>query len=533
MKKSKKSYIERGNIPPTVSLAASKPPVSKGAKFTPATKITPADYGRIVFGLNQPNATAPLNAPAGFTTQIPYNSAINGTIITNPSPIPVTSLHQAFVLDPVVRLGFLYLYTTIINMIGDYHIPEYKYKEKADKQHKRIVDNGVLDKAIHHNLTKFLYGFAGGSLKEGVTDGATHWASFLALPPNSLLMAVTPEGELDPDFGLLHYYYNIASGFNQSPYGYSSQGNAPFASYGSPLTPQRNTTFNPIYVSAIPEKNRFLGVFNPMGLAGNFYGESLLPPAWNSLTNKYNFLSKLDQGITYKASPFVTIGCDTGTQVQTPSGFVNQSENINSILPDAAMSGYLVYDGINSLKIDKIDNTMDVEKMLAPLRYCDEQILISLCTPNLIANSGSYANAMANGEAYNIMLTNYCKMIANDIKQQVVITNLKLDLAPDEYPEDWGNFQLLDCSLSTRIQQGQLLQVQKELGILDITQLPDFNYARGKTGLDMVDELTPEMLNNIRMQLGSGAIPQMEANQMAKKPYAQGLKDVQDDHYGT
>ena len=72
------------------------------------------DYSTVAMGTEQKYNTAPLNVPAGFTTEIPYNTTINSTIIANPSPIPVTDFYKAMTTDPVVYSCMLYIITTIM-----------------------------------------------------------------------------------------------------------------------------------------------------------------------------------------------------------------------------------------------------------------------------------------------------------------------------------------------------------------------------------------------------------------------------------
>jgi len=117
-------------------------------------------------------------------------------------------------------------------------------------------------------------------------------------------MAATPEGELDPEFGTMQYYYNINSGWNQSPWAYSGGAPAELSAYGSMMVPTRQLTYNPMYISAIPEEWRILDVFNPVGLAGNFYGNSLINSIWSSVASKNNQIMKLEIATTYKASQF-------------------------------------------------------------------------------------------------------------------------------------------------------------------------------------------------------------------------------------
>src|SRR5690606_3012314 len=127
-------------------------------------------------------------------------------------------------------------------------------------------------------------GFALIKLNWDVIDGVTAIRSISILLPNSILMAATPEGELDPEFGTMQYYYNINSEWQQNPYGFGSNTVAEYSRYGSMMVPPRQLTYNPMYISAIPEEWRILDVFNPVGLEGNYYGHPLIPSIWSSLT---------------------------------------------------------------------------------------------------------------------------------------------------------------------------------------------------------------------------------------------------------
>jgi len=488
------------------------------------------NYGNVAFGNRQPNASAPLNVPSGFGTQIPYNSAINSTIIQNPSAIPVTTFYQVMVSDPIVYSSMLYMITSIISRIGDY--------KNSNKENEKIVCDAIKRvgkmKLCQSLLTSLWAGFAAIKLVWDYIDGYTTIKNILVLPPDSIMLAVTPEGELDPDFGVMQYYYNLNSEWNQNQKAFSNFGNAPFAAFSGYMSPQRQVSFNPMFLSAFPKNGRILHTFNPIGLEGNFWGTSMIQSIFSNVVDKNNLKFKLQVGATYKAAPMVVAQTDTQTMVETASGdYISKAQDFQQVMSEGAETGFLISEGMDAVKFTTLDNTAKLDEMIMAIQNCNHEIRAGLVTPDLVGNSGSYANAMANNQANNEIINNITEHVINTLINQFAKVILEEAVGEEE---DFGYFELLDNSLNDRAIWAKILESTKSLGIIDPKDIDDVNFMRKKMGLQPVDKLSDDIIYGMmglleagNMDLGSN-ITKMKED--IKAPYSGGLDKVQKNHYG-
>lgn len=492
--------------------------------------IVPMNFAEIAMGTKQKNGGAPMSVPNGFVTQIPYNSSINSTILANPSPIPITSCYHALTTDPVVYSSILYLATSIISRVGAYNNPK---DLEAQELVRSTIERIGKRKLLRGLLVKLWAGFSVIKLNWDLINGITSIKSIQVLPPNSILLAATPEGELDPEFGTMQYYYNINSGWQQSPFGYGGSQNAEFSRYGSIIVPIRQMTYNPMYVSAIPEEWRIIDTFNPVGLEGNYYGNSLINQIWSALTRKNNQIMKLEIATTYKAAPMVLFQTDTQTMVETVDGkYISKGQELREQMPSAAQTGYYVSEGMDAIKVVTIDNSADLDKILSTIYACNDEIRTGLITPNLVGNSGSYANAMANSSANSDIINNLTEDLIDTLINSLVKPVIKFGLNEDA--TEFGSFELLDNSLEDKALWSKILETTKGMGVIQPT-LEDINFIRNKIGFTPVDSLTDDLI----FQMTADILPLRGVNingtkQDAKIPYANGgVSEVKKDQYAA
>lgn len=541
----KRARTKRQYLPPAIPPALNATDLQAQSKVVETGKRVMyrglMNYGTVAFGDKQVNHGAPLEVPPGFATQVPYNSAINSTIIQQSSAVPVTTFYQAMVSDPVVYSCMLYMITTIISRIGDYTNPD-KECEKVIRDALNRVGKIKLLQAL---LTSLWAGFAAIKLNWDYIDGYTTVRNILVLPPDSIMLAVTPEGELDPNFGVMQYYYNINSAWNQNQKAFSSWGNAPLAAFATNMSPQRQVSFNPMFLSALPEEWRILHTFNPTGLAGNWWGNSMIQSIFPSIVDKNNLRFKIQVGATFKAAPLVWITTDTQTQVELPNGnTISQAQNVQNTIADGADTGFIITEGLGSVKLETINNTANLDEMANLVNMYNNEIRSGLCTPNLVGNSGSYANAMANSQANDVIINNITLHLIDTVERQFVKPILdnaiygKQGSLGAASPEDrtYGRFELLDNSLNDKAIWGNLLLNAKNLGIMDPQSLDDLNFMRKKLGMTEVDKLNEDLVYGMMGLLNEGNAD-MRANlaktkEELKEPYSGGLERVKKNHYG-
>lgn len=484
----------------------------------------------VTFGKNQQYSSAPMEVPNGFSTQIPYNTATNSTIIQNPSAVPVTDYYKIVTNEPVSFACCTYLTTAIMSRIGDY-VNKDKDVQKCIRDSLGLVGK---NKLLTMMLTSLWAGFSAISYQWGYYKGNTTIIGINGLPPDSILLAVTPEGYLDPEFGVMQYYYNINSLWQQNPKAFSSEGNAPLASLGGYMTPQRSISFNPAFLSAIPEKERMLFTFNPIGISGNHYGVSLVQPSYSSVMNKFNQLTKISIASSYKASPLVTALTDTGTTVETQNGSISMAQNVKNVVEQGVMSGWMIFEGMHSVTFDTIDNTADLEKMIGTIGYYDSQIRNSWITPDLIGGSSSFANAKVSSDNNTDIINNFTLHFIDGLMEQYVKKIIKE--AFDNDVEDFGYFELLENNIGNQSLRVKTAEGLFSMGILDRTDLTQVNTVLKQCGMPPVEKISDAVLFNQDVEMGllgkNKKTNITKTNEEIGTPYAKGKDEVFDDKYG-
>jgi hypothetical protein len=492
-------------------------------------------YNQVAFGTEQQGQNAPLIVSPGFATQIPYNSAINSTIIQNSSAIPVTNFYTIMVGDPIVKQCMLYLITTIISRIGEYNNPD----EELQKVIRNTLHRIGKTKLLQALLTSLWAGFAAIKLNWGDVDengnfeayvdedGYTTPKNIFVLPPDSVLLAVTPEGELDDNFGVMQYYYNLNSEWNQNQKAFSVYGNAPLAAFNATMTPQRQVSFNPMFLSAISKQWRIFHTFDPTGLAGNFYGSSMIAPVFSSVVNKNNVDFKMQVGATYKAAPMVVWQTDTQTQIEVPgsSKSISMAENIQNTLAEGATTGHYIIESQGGVTYGTIDNSMNFEEMVKLKEHYNAQIRAGLVTPDMFGNQGSYANGQSNSNNSQVIINNITKQILETVMNQFV--RPVADNAIGDV-KDYGHFSIKDNSLDDAAIWQKICEGGANMGVLDIADLNDVNIIREKISFPPKDEISENMLMQTNPLRGTNV---NKTKQEVGKPYANGLKTVTKNTY--
>lgn len=478
------------------------------------------DTQAVMFGTNQKNHNAPIDVPNGFTTQIPYNTSINSTIISNPSTIPVTDLYK-LQQNADVSSSLMYITTMIMARIGEY--------KNEDKRCEDIVNDSLKSmnkrKFMRSLLQALWAGFSVVHFEWGYLNRNTNIIGFKDLPPDSILLAVTPEGRLDEEFGVMHYYYNISSQWQQNGKAFSNVGNAPLSSFGAYMTPQRQVAYNPIFLSAIPEVERMIYTFNPTGMAGNFYGTSLVAGAVYSLVMDYNNqMAKIQIATSYKASPLVVFQTDTQTTVMDGGKVITMAQNVANTLRKGSQSGYMVFEGMNAMKFDTIDNTANLEEMIQVLDYYSKMIRTAMISHNL-SNGGSFASSKANQDNADDIITNFAEDLAHEMVEQHAKKVLDASVGVGKV-KDYGYYEIINDDIETQTLNTKIAESLTNGGFIDPTNLEQVNEVLRKTGYAPVKKVSSMAGLNMT---GAGQTNMTKTKESIKQPYAKGRSEVADD----
>jgi hypothetical protein len=224
------------------------------------------------------------------------------------------------------------------------------------------------------------------------------------------------------------------------------------------------------------------------------------------------------------------IETDTGTTVQNPDGsFSSKAQDIQRILPTASETGYAISEGLNAIKITTVDNTANIKEMQEYVMFCDDQIRSAYVSPDLVGNSGSYANAMANNQSSEVIINYITLDVIETMQKQLAERLIKFAFGEDEN-DDYGYFELVDHSLEDKATWAKIIESAREIGLLDMKKLEDVNLLRSKIGLPPLDKITDDMILGMQEQIGRGSnIGKM--NEQIKKPYANGMKNKKEHDY--
>lgn len=500
--------------------------VSQGGFFVANNAVNVQNnYGMVLYGDNQKYSGAPLKVPNGFVTGIPYRSGINSTIIQNPSPIPLHTYWTLTTSEPVSSSNMLYWVTLIVARIG-----QFTSKNKEYEKHVRKALKNVGFIKLKKSLAASVYmGVSVVKINWGI-DADTNLTipeSILYLPPESLMLAVTPTGGLDSKFGVMQRYYG-PNQYQQQPQGYGSQGAAPLASLGTSMIPQRQVGVNLTFVSALPESWYIIHTFNPFGDNSNHWGYSFHQASYNSVCEKYNYMQKVQIAASYKSAPLVMIETDSESTVEySPGQFEPLFTSMKKQFATMAGTGFGFVDGLGSIKVTTIDNTADLQKMWIPIDNCDDQIRIAHCVPNLVGDSGSFAGKKVNSDTHKNLANSIALQFIDTLKTQ--FSNRVIYAAyGDDVPEDeLGDFELLDNSLDDQIMWAKLFLDARNTGLLDPSNLEQVNFALHKMGMPPVDKVSEDVLMGIfdpsKEPANVGA-----AKQAMGEPYAKGIDKHED-----
>ncbi|MBP6432164.1 MAG: hypothetical protein KA319_10380, partial [Ferruginibacter sp.] len=197
-----------------------------------------------------------------------------------------------------------------------------------------------------------------------------------------------------------------------------------------------------------------------------------------------------------------TIGpCCNNDYHQGPEKFIEPTpENIQNTVAAAAATGYQIIEGMEAYKVDTIDNTANLDEMRNLLNHYNSEIRAGLCTPDLVGNSGSYANAMANNQANEEIINNLTLQVIHTVQSQLVETILDMAVYGDKNQgipvseREYGYFELLDNSLNDKAIWAKMIESDKEIGMIAPKNIEGFNFIRKKLGLAPITELNQDLV---------------------------------------
>lgn len=495
----------------------SSPAVWQDYKQTPIIPLQ--EQAQVMFGTSQQNNKAPMEVPAGFSSQVTYQSGINSAIVANPLLIPLEVLYKLATTEPVVSSDMAYWIAMLVSRIGPYKNPIKKYQDHGEGTLK-CVNFTEVKRAMGtscymgFSVIAWEYGKVPTTGRDGII-GKKH------LPQNSIQFAVTPEGKIDDDYGVLHRYYGTISNTMNNWSGYGATGINAITNVGGSDIPPRQTGVNLVFVSALPKMWRMVTTFNPQGYNGNPYGEPLTKKSYSAVVSKWGNWAKLETAMTFKAFPLNIIETNTETTVQYGDGTTaSAQQDLIKNMAKAMSSGVLVTGyGLNSLKINTVENTADIEKMIKSIEMCDYQIRVAHCSSDFVSNNGTFASAKVNADAQKEFKNTVVEYFVDVLMEQLIKPTLHAGFG--EHIEDYGYFEILDNSIDDKLKWADLYQKAAANGSYDPTDIEQLNYAQRKQGLFISDKITSTAMLGLNTNHGGDT---SAVKEIINEPYSKGLE---------
>lgn len=514
-----RNQAEPANTAPEMQTPAKPKPVKvEDNSFKPFNQpaINPlAEQTKVMFGTDQDIDAAPMTVPTGFATEITYQSGVNSTLIANPLLIPLQTLYKIATTEPTCAADMTYWTVVLMKRLKDYDNPVEKYQDHC-RESMHLIGFNKLKRAM---ATSFYYGFSAVKWIWGKspTTGRDMIVDFVHLPQASVQFAVTPQGKLDENYGVLHRYYGLINNTqNNSNFG---NGSGSFNVGGSDVPP-RVTGVNLTFVAALPKLWRMVMTFNPRGYNGNHYGEPFLKVSYPWVVSKYASWAKVETSLTFKAFPLNIIETNTETTVTYKDGSTaSAQQDLLKNMGNAMSTGILVTGyGLNSINVHTIDNSADVEKMMRPIEMCDYQIRVAHCSNDYVGNSGTFASAKVNSDSHKDVKNSIIMLFADTLMEQYIKYNLQAGFGQDI--EDYGCFSLADDSLDDQLKWADLYQKAQASGSYDPTDIEQLNYAQHKQGIKVSDKITSSAMLGLTDNTGGDLSAVKET---LNEPYSKGL----------
>lgn len=383
-------------------------------------------------------------------TSNPYQFNLFSDLITNPSSVSISEFQKMVYTQPILSAGLTIFNNLVINEIGKYQHENKKYTDFINDMLKNMDQS--FDDIISNMLTMMWAGFSIGE-KRYESDGRYIITKDIEpRPAQSFIYRVDSQGHLKED-GIIQYYFNnLWTGFGNM-LAFNAVGQCgqqipnPYASRGDFDYPWRTVWAQPIGTVIIPKSKCVHAIYKGLDGLTSPYGRSLLRAAYDSYLLRAELNRIARNAANFNAHPIPAIILDPN-EANTEYG-VDVLDDIagalDSLGVDGASNPYLLLKGTKeSVIIDKLDNTADLNGIVNMMEYYDKMLLTSILLPGELAglsDKGSYAL----GKTQQDLLGRNITKVANNIKdcfiRQVVKPMLELNF---NETKDFGAFLVND-----------------------------------------------------------------------------------------
>lgn len=402
-------------------------------------------------------------------TSNPSQFNLYSDIILNPSAISISEFQKMAYTMPVLSSGLTIIRLLILSKFGPYNHKNKKYKDFINKMIENM--NRPMTEINEDILSFFYAGFFVGE-KRYYSDGRyVYIIDVEPRPAQSIIFRVDAQGHLKDD-GIIQYFFNnLWTGYgNFLSFNYNNGCGAsrpnPYAARGDLDYPMRATWAQPIGTVVIPKEKCVHFAYKGIDGLTSPYGRSPLRPAYDSYVVRTEMTKITRNAANFKSSPIPVV-------IVSPNqaGRLLDDRDPFDIISDSLARlgepgrGYLLIEGTkDSVTIDKIDSTADLDHIVGLNKYLDAQQLLSIfLAPELMGLADHGSNAL--GETQHDLLDQIVTSLADKMKQsvwieQIVKPMLKLNFGEKE---DFGSFdsnENVSSNVALNIEKGQFLASQ-------------------------------------------------------------------------
>lgn len=470
---------------------------------------------------NKTEVTDDGNVQTPIGTSVPALYSVFYKFIQNPSTVSVDTYKRMIDTDDTVGSGVDFLTTCLTSRLGRY---EHKSKEITQWVNKAL-DN--LDGGWYNKVKEFLSAsWAGYFVGEKVwRNGDDGWVidRIVPLPPTSLMFEVDREGRIE-DQGILQYQRNFTpNGMNPSYFGgmrgsgfefYQAGGhngflqNDPLSKFGDMAYPIRNTNSFMYMTVRIPRDKCVHYSFDSQGKMGNPYGRSILRRAFNAYVSKQQTMQMMLRALDRKGTPLMIVYASPNVTVKDPNLVNNRAQVAGqNVGIDAARSASRVFQNIHNdsvvtlpgkkgqiYDVDVIPMDAHADQFITVIQHFDKAILRSLLIPSLVFSSGdgggAYALGQEHSKTFDKICDGYLEGLKQVIREQVIRPMLAYNFPRSAWEKDGiGDFTKLELSQDEKQKEAQNIETAVNTGILDLSNLADYNTAREKFGFEPAESV--------------------------------------------
>lgn len=505
-------------------------------------------------------------------TAIPYIFNIAGDLLINPSTVSPSTFKKIVESDYAVKAAMQHIINSVINTIGNYVHPDDNIQ-----RHIRvaILKNRRGWRTMLRDILTAIY--AGYSRQEKIWDydnelGTDIIVDTVPLPQNSLIFRVDPYGDLQEE-GVGQYVFNsfypgfsslfsygmgnvfaplLGTGFsNFYPNNYCNgaagnnynNGVDPYASLGDMDTPYRTYLISPIGLVWLPTDKTIGFEYYDVTNNKNPYGKSILKSCYNLFVFKYGVLQFFGKALDSKSAPLL-IGY---ARPDVPSGQFNPNNPSQSTQNPSFVPGAPIQDAVSMLSralsqakgssalslagmkgeifdVEAVDIQGELMVFIETLKWIDECILMNLMTPKTVFGSdgkGSYALSYSQADVHARFVMSVRKDLIDCLLHQYIKPMIEEAFLPDEYGMDLGTFDVERTSIDEQVKLSGIYQQQIETGILDITDLEDYNFVRENLGMKRKEVVPSNTKKAVAKMLEKkNPVQKREKLDSTEKPYA-------------